>query len=690
MKPFYVECDTEDGGCSTKYPGDLTYCPKCHAATELIAIPAMLPPDIYVYDEETFPNIFTLAIIHPATLTQWLFEISDRVNQFAELVNFLKQLQNCKAKMVGYNNLNFDYPIADFIMRSKVFLTVELIYEKAMSIINSDYSDRSHIIYDNKQLIQQIDLLKIHHFDNKNKHTSLKALEFFMRMKNIRDLPFPVNTMLNNQEKDVLISYNWHDVVATCMFYVRSLEMINLRTKFSIKYNRNFTNFSNTKMGLTIFQLRLEEAGIKCYENKNVRQTIRPFVNIAECIPGFIQFEHPEFQRILNVFKSTKLVGDNVKGLFTDFNCTIDGLTYEFGSGGQHASRQGLFQADDEYCIVDVDVEAMYPNVIKANNVFPEHLGPGFCPIFSEIIDERIRVGKKTPLGMGLKEAANATYGNLAQKFSFLLDIKALLSTTIPGQLELSMLVEQVMKVSNTTILQTNTDGFTVRMLRKDLDFIKQLVEWWEGITNLKMEYNYYSRMWLKNVNSYIAEDEKTGKLKLKKDYSYELAYHQDPSALIIPKAIEYYLVHGQCIRDFITSHKDPYDFCIRAKVPKSNRLVMRWGEYGDQELQKITRYFISKTGGSLVKIAPARGIPGQFKRANKLTDNYFNQIMVEIGPNIWDERVHTKNKSVYGNNVETGINVGWKTTDCSDMDNFNWKNVNYDYYIAEAEKLII
>lgn len=692
LAPFYVECDVQDGGCTTKYPGDLDHCPKCGGATSLMSIPAWLPVDVYVYDIETFPNIFTFACIHPVTRTKWLFEISDRVNQFDQLKLFLSQLVQCKGKMVGYNNVNFDYPVIHYIMVTQVLtMNVEMIYDKAMSIINSPRGDNSHVIWDNNQLIQQIDLYKIYHFDRAEKATSLKALEFFMRMKNIRDLPYPVGTILTTDVmKDELISYNWHDVIATIMFWVRSLDLIEFRNEMTIKYGKNFTNFSNTKLGMTIFRTKLEEAGIACYDNGQPLQTIRSEVKLVECIPNYIQFEHPEFKRILEVFKSKTLVGTNVKALFKDFNCTIDGITYVFGAGGQHASRTGLFQADDTWCIVDVDVEGMYPRVIEKNGYFPHHLGRGFSPIFGGMIEERIIIGKKTRLGMGLKEAANATYGNLGMGYSFVYDLKTLLSTTLTGQLVLSMLVDQVIKIDGAMILQTNTDGFTIRMKRADLGFLTQLVTWWEDITQLKMEYNYYSRMWLKNVNSYIAEDEKTGSLKRKKDYNYNLEYHKDASALVVPKAIEYYLVHGQDIKDFITNHKDPYDFCLRAKVPRSNELVMRWGELGDQKLQKITRYFVAKQGGSLVKIAPARGIPGQFKRANSLTDFFYDQVMAEIGPGIWDARIHTKNKSVYGTNVETGISAGWKTIDCSNMDDFDWKNVNYDYYIAEAEKLII
>lgn len=690
MKPFYVECDIVDGGCGHKYPGDLEQCPKCNGATSLLAKPAMLIPNVYMYDEETFPNIFTFAVLNPSTGAKWLFEISDRVNQVDQLRLFMQQLSQTNSTLVGYNNLGFDYPVVHYIMTMQGPVTAELIYAKAMSIIDSDFNDNSHMIWPNNHIVRQIDLFKIYHYDNKNKRTSLKALEFYMRMKNIRDLPFPPGTVLNHQQKDILIDYNWHDVYATIMFYVRSLEMINFRAELGAKYNKDFTNYNDAKIGSAIFQMRLEDAGIQCYENRQVRQTIRASVNLVDCIPNYIQFEHPEFNRILETFKRTTLVGDNVKGLFEDFNCTIDGLIYEFGSGGLHASRKGLFQEDDYYCIVDVDAEAMYPRVIEKNGFYPEHLGPGFVPIIGEIVEERIRIGKKTTLGMGLKISANGAYGKLGDKYSFLFDLKTLLSVTLTGQLDLAMLSEQIIKIPDSIILQVNTDGITIRLPRKYMEHLKAVISWWEGIAMLKMEYNYYSRMWLKNVNSYIAEDAKTGNLKLKKDYAYDLEPHKDASAMVVPKAIESYLVHGQCIDDFIKNHKDPYDFCLRSKVPKSNRLVMRWEILGDQELQKTGRYFISKKGGQLVKIAPQKHIPGQYKRKNKLTDHYFNTIMTEIGPDIWDERVHTKNGNKYEDKTETNINAGWKSTDCSDMDKFDWKNVNYDWYIAEAEKLII
>ena len=201
------------------------------------------------------------------------------------------------------------------------------------------------------------------------------------------------------------------------------------------------------------------------------------------------------------------------------------------------------------------------------------------------------------------------------------------------------------------------------------------------------------------------------GKIKRKGAYEYDIQWHQDSSALIVPKAAEAALVRGEDIRTFIESHKDDYDFMCRAKAPRSNRLVMRWPEYDNAEidLANIVRYYVSNTGGALVKIAPPTGELGTWKRAAKVSDELFNSVMVELAQDVdnmdsiggtylvsdsdstgvpWDERIHTKNRSKHGIR-EMGVCVGWRVTDCSNVKNFDRSTVNYDYYVQEAEKLV-
>jgi hypothetical protein len=182
--------------------------------------------------------------------------------------------------------------------------------------------------------------------------------------------------------------------------------------------------------------------------------------------------------------------------------------------------------------------------------------------------------------------------------------------------------------------------------------------------------------------------------LKLKGRYAVDLQLHQDPSALIIPKIAMQIMVNDKDIDEQLKQQRDPFDYMLRAKVPNANRLYMRWKQGDeilyDQRMQKITRFFVSNNGGYLINIKPQSKEIGQFKRANKLSDDYFNDVMIEIGKDVWDSRIHTKNKKVYEPDEETGICAGFNVTECNNSDDFNWSEINYDWYKKQIEKIII
>lgn len=187
-------------------------------------------------------------------------------------------------------------------------------------------------------------------------------------------------------------------------------------------------------------------------------------------------------------------------------------------------------------------------------------------------------------------------------------------------------------------------------------------------------------------------------KIKRKGAYEYQLQWHQDPSALVVAKAAETALVRGESIAAFIRNHNDPYDFMCRAKVPRSNKLIQRWPEFGiDVEMQGTTRVFVSTNGGKLVKIAPPTGEAGTWKRKAKVPDEMFNAVMREIAGQDgeldaagtpWDARIHTGNKSKHDTR-ELGMFAGWCVTECADATKFDWSSLNYDWYIEQAEKLV-
>ncbi len=54
-------------------------------------------------------------------------------------------------------------------------------------------------------------------------------------------------------------------------------------------------------------------------------------------------------------------------------------------------------------------------------------------------------------------------------------------------------------------IVMCNTDGFEFIVKKEYDDRVKQIVREWETITGLTMEGLYYKKMFIRDVNSYIA-----------------------------------------------------------------------------------------------------------------------------------------------------------------------------------------
>jgi DNA polymerase elongation subunit (family B) len=420
----------------------------------------------------------------------------------------------------------------------------------------------------------------------------------------------------------------------------------------------------------------------------------------------YINFERPEFQRIENWFRNKTIT--ETKGAIQDLNCTINGFQFDFGTGGIHGSVESqVVTSDDEWIIEDWDVASYYPNLAIKNNLAPAHLGETFCTIYEDVYQQRKGHAKGTAENAMLKLALNGVYGDSNSKFSPFYDPAFTMAITVNGQLSLCMLAEHLMKLTSLTMIQINTDGLTVRYPRAHKQWVHDVCAWWEQLTKLELEDVEYSRMFIRDVNNYIGEYP-NGKMKRKGAYEYDLGWHQNHSALVVKKAAEAALLRGKDIRDFITRHSDIFDFFLRVKVPRASRL-----HWGDEIIQNTTRYFISTDGDSLRETRQPKGVIGEYKRANRLTDTYFNEVIAEIGTGVWDERIHTKNKSVYQETI-TEHNTGYTVQVCNrlpavfdrvDADNFDgdggdiaeftWvcdemmSEINYEWYIKETEKLV-
>ena len=694
----------------------------------------------YIYDIETYPNIFTFSYVSEDGAEKKTFEISFRKNQIFELFDFLDYCHASGCFLVGFNNLGFDYPVLHKLIKSRANIPkngvtiAKKVYQSAQEQIASFNGDFPNTVKESERYIQQIDLFKIHHFDNKARSTSLKMLEFNMRSENIEDLPFKVGTELTVDECDTLIKYNEHDVQMTLSFYLKSLDMISFRRNLTQKYNRNFLNHNDTKIGKDYFIMKLEESGVKVYkEDDNGRlvmnQTKRSYIDIGKCLFDFYDFKQPAFLAIKEWFSKQKI--QETKGVFSDIeehllgdvakyaemsvskkkfktepteseiaqfkkehplgwvdkvelkakkngelqysywgcwnvaetlNVVINGFRYDFGVGGIHGSISNkIAKSNKKYILIDADVASYYPNMAISNNVYPEHLGIRFCSIYKDMYEQRKSYDKKSAENAMLKLALNGVYGDSNNKFSPFYDPAYTMKITINGQLSLCMLAEKLLTIDGLLVVQINTDGITVALPRDKREQYDNICKDWQSTVKLQLEFAEYEKMFIRDVNNYIALYA-NGKTKNKGCYEYgkeddgkanhlKLGWSKNHSSLVIPMAVEAYMLHDKDIQEYIMSHNNIYDFMLRTKVPRNSRLVIVDDNGIDIPQQNICRYYPCKTGGKLVKIMPPLQEGGDERRLS--------------------------------------IDSQWNVSTCNDISDFKG-DINYDYYVEEAKKLVV
>ena len=630
--------------------------------------------NVIVTDIETMAEYFLCVCYDPQTNKYRKFEVSRWKNTIDRMARYFEEKND--HYFVTYNGLRFDSQVIEHILRNYEKwheLSGLEICTKIAQVAQDTIHDANYEVFpqyrESDLSFKIIDLFALMHYNNKNRMVSLKRLEFEMDLENIEEMPIHhTKTNMTKEEIEMTIDYCYNDVDATYEFYKITLgetdhplykgnNQIELRQDIEAEFGIPCLNYSDSKIGdEMIKKYYCSEKGID-YRELPKKGYFRKSIDVKNCIAKYVVFETPQLKDFLKKINKLQL------GLQDDFKEHIDfhGNIYSFMKGGLHTeNKPKMFEADEDYEIIDWDVSSYYPAIIINNGKFPAHLGKEFLRGYKQMFEKRLELkplaksDKKIKGIVGaLKLAVNSVYGKSSDMLSWIYDRQLTMFTTITGELSLMMLIERY-ELNGIHVISANTDGVTIKIKKDLIPLMHEINAWWCKETQYELERTDYSKIIFSTVNDYLAIMT-NGEIKKKGDFLTDFELHKNKSARIVPMALEHYFVNGVPVEDTIRNHGNLYDFCLRQKATRSFHYEGTNRSTGKKTVyDKLIRYYVSNEGDKIFKIK--------------------------------NEECQTRAAAI--SQVEAGE---WVCKVCNFLPKGSpVDNVNYDYYIEKANRLVL
>lgn len=579
----------------------------------------------------------------------------------SDLFNLLYLLIQ-KADYFGYNNRRYDRLMLSALLMyynqfDKPSKLITFLYETSQRVIRNSNNDTlwtdnfTSLILCNNVAFRDLDLFQIFRLDHF--HKSLKQTSINIKWYNLKEYTMPpigdldrhyyherlpeakgmTDRELNIHYRNVferfipkeylqeMADYNDNDVYIVAELIRMNQEEVLLRYRISEEYKVDvFSASRSTIADKVIVKLYSKYTGLhpKAFIDT---KTIRRKIVVSEILSDKIAFSTPELNDILSGIRSLTLRGE--KGEF-DREFTFMGTSYTIATGGLHSNEiPAVYVEDDENIIVDRDVSSYYPNMIRSLKVCQKHLlSKAWFRIADTIVDERLEHkhlskdksldskerDKHSTAAACLKIVANAgIFGKMGSEKSFLCDKKAMYQVTINGQLFLLMLIEKL-ELAGIHVISANTDGIVTIVPRKLEQTADDICHWWEKYLGLELEFTYYTKYVTEGVNSYLTV-KRGGSSKFKGRMNPKM-FLEDLSkgynSPIVAKCVTEYFINGTPVMETLRNAKSILDFCRTQNVDHKYRLEFTHvvdGKIRTDVVQRNTRFYISSTGGTLMKV---------------------------------------------------------------------------------------
>lgn len=603
---------------------------------------------VCVYDVEIFSNCFHCCCKDTEDNQIYKFEISERVNQLSELVDFF-HYKNTDRMFCGYNNHHYDDVIINYMidfyykMDSLPWYRVCLsLFNLSQLIVNSeDGPDVPFKKWKYAKYFYSMDLLTMQ-FSRKLR-VGLKTMQVTMHYKNVLEydgdfmLPIPVSKI------DEMVAYNINDVESTTELLNRLSEQIELRLFIEKEHGIDCLSMDSVKMAETFL---LEKFSEKSGIPKNVIKEMRSpmdWIPLKDVILPFIRYKNPKLQSILEEMKEQVVYSKERKGYEKKF--VLSNVVYSIGVGGIHTIHTPkIFLPRADEFIGHADVASMYPSLLIEYGFGPRQGGEIFRELFAQLKAERLEAkhtGQKVKNEF-LKIVLNSPTGKMQQDVSWMYDPFNVFRIRINGQLILLLLVDRLLELG-CEIIQCNTDGVVYRAKNSLKTAISDAIREVEGLTRLEFESDEYEAFYQYAINDYFGVL-KGGEIEEKGMFITKNKLGKGLAPVVIPKAVINYFTKGQSIEEFVKSDTDIRDFLMSQAVDKKFSVI-----HGETPIQRINRFYASTDGAYLFKDDPD-------------SDRDQTNMLTKSGVTILNELYDTTTAN---------------------------RKINYRYYISEAKKIV-
>lgn len=480
--------------------------------TDLELLQAARNKERLVFDVECYANYFLVAF---QSLTSGKITYVERCDGGVLDCSKLKWLLD-NFTVVSFNGNNYDLPVIALALAGKTneqlkFATYEII------VNGTRPSDVLKTFKVKSIRPDHIDLLEVAPL-----RASLKIYSGRLHAKRMQDLPFHPDILLSFEQVAIVRWYCVNDLSNTGTLHNALAEQLTLREKMSAEYKLDLRSRSDAQIAEAVICEELEKL--------NGCRVTRPIIDVGTCyrynVPPFLRFFTPLMRWALWVVANANFIVSEEGGVgmppeLKEMKLNIGNGVYRMGIGGLHSSEERADHiADENTILVDRDVTSYYPQIILNQRLYPKHLGTNFLKVYQGLVDRRIAAKKSgnKVVADSLKITINGSYGKLGSKYSALYSPDLLIQTTLTGQLSLLMLIERL-ELCGIPVVSANTDGLVIKCPVARKQELEAVIAAWEQETNFTTEETSYVAMYSRDVNNYIAI-KSDGKVKTKGAYA--------------------------------------------------------------------------------------------------------------------------------------------------------------------------